>query len=48
MEIEWTPGLLPLATTLLGTVVLSVGAGLIASVPALQRRPIEVLRADVG
>ena len=48
MEIDWTPGALPLIATLVGTVALSVGAGLVASLPALQRKPIEVLRGDVG
>lgn len=48
MDIDWTPGALPLLSTLVGTVVLSVGAGLVASLPALQRKPIEVLRGDVG
>ena len=48
MEIDWTPGPLPLLLTLVGTVALSIGAGLVASAPALQRKPIEVLRGDVG
>lgn len=46
MEIPWVhrPGVL--AAGLLGTVVLSIAAGLAASARALRRRPIEVLRTE--
>ncbi|MEM9558185.1 MAG: FtsX-like permease family protein [Acidobacteriota bacterium] len=45
MEVEWAAGGLWAPAAVLATVVLSVGAGLAASVQALRKRPIEVLRA---
>jgi ABC-type antimicrobial peptide transport system permease subunit len=40
------PALLPIAVAILGSTVLAVLAGLAASFRALERRPIEVLRAE--
>ncbi|MEM9595865.1 MAG: FtsX-like permease family protein [Acidobacteriota bacterium] len=49
MEVDWAPVAWHFPLALGVTVALSVGAGLVASLRALQRRPIEVLRAaDAG
>lgn len=48
MEIQWLPGPAPLLLALALTVALSVVAGLLASVGALQKRPVEVLRTEGG
>ncbi|HET9212297.1 MAG TPA: FtsX-like permease family protein [Thermoanaerobaculia bacterium] len=45
-EIPWTFAPLNLAMALAGTVLLAVVAGLAASLRALERRPIEVLRTE--
>lgn len=45
-ELEWGLQPWPLAAALAGAVVLAVGAGLAASLRALERRPIEVLRTE--
>jgi putative ABC transport system permease protein len=45
-ELEWALQPWPVAAALGGAVVLAVGAGLAASARALERRPIEVLRAE--
>jgi len=45
-EIPWQLEPVSLAVALSGTVLLAVVAGLAASYRALQRRPIEVLRAE--
>jgi putative ABC transport system permease protein len=46
MEVDWHFEPWSYLVALLGTVVLTIAAGLAASWGALQRRPIEVLRAD--
>lgn len=45
MDVSWTGQPLVFAAALVLAVVLSVGAGLLASAQALQRRPVEVLRS---
>jgi putative ABC transport system permease protein len=45
-ELPWEIQAWPVALALGGAVVLAVGAGLAASARALERRPIEVLRAE--
>ncbi|HYN21419.1 MAG TPA: FtsX-like permease family protein [Thermoanaerobaculia bacterium] len=45
-ELEWALAPMPLAVALAGTILLAVAAGLAASARALERRPIEVLRAE--
>ena len=45
-ELPWEVQAWPVAVALGGAVVLAVGAGLAASARALERRPIEVLRAE--
>jgi predicted lysophospholipase L1 biosynthesis ABC-type transport system permease subunit len=45
-ELTWQPEALPVMVAVLGSVVLTVLAGLAASLRALERRPIEVLRAE--
>jgi putative ABC transport system permease protein len=45
-ELTWQPEALPVAVAVIGSVVLTVLAGLAASLRALERRPIEVLRAE--
>ncbi len=45
-EIPWTFAPLNLAVALAGTILLAVVAGLAASLRALERRPIEVLRTE--
>ncbi|MFL6199495.1 MAG: ABC transporter permease [Thermoanaerobaculia bacterium] len=45
-ELPWELQALPVAVALGGAVLLAVGAGLAASARALERRPIEVLRAE--
>lgn len=45
-ELPWELQAWPVAAALGGAVVLAVGAGLAASARALERRPIEVLRAE--
>ena len=45
-ELPWELQAWPVAVALGGAVVLAVGAGLAASARALERRPIEVLRAE--
>jgi putative ABC transport system permease protein len=45
-ELPWEPQPLPVAAALGGAVLLAVLAGLAASSRALERRPIEVLRAE--
>jgi putative ABC transport system permease protein len=45
-EMPWAFAPLTLATALAGSVLLTVFAGLAASLRALERRPIEVLRAE--
>ncbi|HWN42965.1 MAG TPA: FtsX-like permease family protein [Thermoanaerobaculia bacterium] len=45
-ELPWEIQAWPVAAALGGAVVLAVGAGLAASARALERRPIEVLRAE--
>ncbi|HET9225889.1 MAG TPA: FtsX-like permease family protein, partial [Thermoanaerobaculia bacterium] len=45
-ELEWALQLWPVAVALAGTVILAVAAGLASSARALERRPIEVLRAE--
>ncbi len=45
-ELPWEIQAWPVAVALGGAVVLAVGAGLAASARALERRPIEVLRAE--
>lgn len=48
MEIAWRVEPLWLAGTVVATVLLAVGSGLAASVGALRRRPVEVLRSVSG
>jgi putative ABC transport system permease protein len=45
-ELPWEIQAWPVAVALAGAVILAVGAGLAASARALERRPIEVLRAE--
>jgi putative ABC transport system permease protein len=45
-ELTWELQPLPMAIALVASVVLAVAAGLAASARALERRPIEVLRAE--
>ncbi|HEX2611407.1 MAG TPA: FtsX-like permease family protein, partial [Gemmatimonadales bacterium] len=45
-ELTWQPEALPVVIAVLGSVALTVLAGLAASLRALERRPIEVLRAE--
>lgn len=45
-ELEWALQPWPVAVALAGAVLLAVGAGLAASLRALERRPIEVLRTE--
>ncbi|MFP5288624.1 MAG: ABC transporter permease [Thermoanaerobaculia bacterium] len=45
-ELEWELQTWPVAVALGGAVLLAVGAGLAASLRALERRPIEVLRTE--
>ena len=45
-ELPWEPEPRTLALSVVGAIVLSIAAGLAASVRSLQRRPIEVLRAE--
>ena len=44
MEISWTTEWLPLAVSIVASMALSIVAGLAASLGALRRRPIDVLR----
>jgi putative ABC transport system permease protein len=44
--LDWELQLLPLATAIVGSILLTVTAGLAASLRALERRPIEVLRSE--
>ncbi len=46
MELEWSWFPVPFAAALVGMVVLAVAGGLAASVGALRRRPVEVLRRE--
>jgi putative ABC transport system permease protein len=45
-EMDWQFQPLPLATAVVGSILLTVVAGLAASARALERRPIEVLRGE--
>lgn len=46
MELEWSWFPLPFVAAVVGMVLLAVTGGLVASLDALRRRPIEVLRAE--
>lgn len=46
MELPWSPSFWETAAALVLTVLLAVGAGLVASARALRTRPIEVLRSE--
>lgn len=45
-ELTWRPEPLPFVLAVLATALLTIGAGLAASVRALEKRPIEVLRGE--
>jgi putative ABC transport system permease protein len=45
-EMRWDLPVLPLAIAIVGSVLLTIAAGLAASARALERRPVEVLRGE--
>ncbi len=45
-EMRWEFPVLPLAIAIVGSIVLTIAAGLASSASALERRPIEVLRGE--